>query len=248
MPVDYSKFDHIEDSDDEKPDPRIKEAEERRKARADELRQKMEKRCAVDPAAEAAVAKAEAAKPAHTKDRFAYSESDISKIAKDTLKALLMRASGVQVGNGRLTVADVDSVEGEAMTAQVRGDTRYIFDDFSFCVHFSYQWMGSNFDEGSRRAGGTITLKDFSYETSLSSGERPPVMEVAFTCADALDTQRRKDVQRALGVHTWPPPSGSLMASVSDKMTTWARELPNYMARAKAAAAEDKVDAVGDAA
>eukprot|EP00438_Fugacium_kawagutii_P025103 Skav213452 [mRNA] locus=scaffold837:553368:559213:- [translate_table: standard] len=115
MPLNYSKFDHLVDSDDEKLDPKAAAAEARRK-----MLQEMQKKDPEPPAAAPA-------------DRFSYAEAamgDFNEVAQELLKLCVSKAPSVkvpdvlpfvqscQVSNGVLSVALVEKVEGEASMFQ----------------------------------------------------------------------------------------------------------------------------------
>ncbi|CAE7572770.1 mask, partial [Symbiodinium pilosum] len=153
MPLNYSKFDLLVDSDDDKPDPKARAVEEQQK-----MLQEMQKQAEESRMAEKK--QAEAQKPSHQKDRFAYAEGDCSELARELLKSCLQKASSVKVGNGVLSVATVEKVEGESSTFRVRGQLRHTW-DLNFKVKWTYQWMGANFDEGPQRAEGAVAIIEF---------------------------------------------------------------------------------------
>lgn len=101
MPLNYSKFDHLVDSDDEKPDPQA--AAEARRKMLEEMRAKVED--------------SEGSKASST-DRFSYAEGDCNEVAQELLKLCVAKAPSVKVANGVLSVALVEKVEGEASTFQ----------------------------------------------------------------------------------------------------------------------------------
>lgn len=245
MPVNYSKFDHIEDSDDEKPDPKAVEAADRRR----ELAEQLKARLAGSPvessgkAAAAGGAGAEENRPMHQRDRFAHSEADVSKVAKEALKQSLLRSQAVKVGNGILSVVAVDKVEGDAMKAQIRGEDRHIF-DFSFDMKVAFKWMGANFDAGMQRAEGLLKVCDFASESTLDSRDNAPSVAFTWTDVGSLDDRRRGEVEQMVGASTWPPPKCSLMAEVVLVLQTWVKKLPECISEYQARQRAEKVEEV----
>lgn len=51
-----------------------------------------------------------------------------------------------------------------------------------------------------------------------------PEVRLSFGDARLLDAGRKQAVEQAIGVASWPPQPGSLMAQVADKMKAWAEE------------------------
>ncbi|CAK9056691.1 unnamed protein product, partial [Durusdinium trenchii] len=199
MALNYSKFDHLVDSDDEKPDPKASAAEARRRM-FEEMQQKIEVPERVD-------------KPAHQTDRFSYVEGDCSDAARELLKRCCCQAPSVKVGNGILSVTLVEKVEGEASMFQVRGQMRHTW-DLSVKLRWTYQWMGSNFDAGAQRAEGHLAVVDFTDATTLTGEKSPPLLRKNWLDKGTLELPRQKEVEKALGGKPWPPEKGTLLASV----------------------------------
>lgn len=216
--MNYSKFDHVVDSDDEKPDPKARALEERQKM-FQEMQKQLEETQAADQE------KVESEKPSHQKDRFAYAEGDCSELARELLKTCLQKAASVKVANGVLSVAVVEKVEGEASTFKVRGQLRHTW-DLNFKVKWTYQWMGANFDEGPLRAEGAVAVIDFGDATTLAGPETPPTVRKNWTDKGTLDLARQKEVERALGGKPWPPVEGTLLASLVLAMQAFVKQLP----------------------
>ncbi|CAE7495654.1 mask [Symbiodinium natans] len=222
MPLNYSKFDHLVDSDDERPDPKARALAERQKM-YDEMQKQMEERRTAERE------QAEAEKPSHQKDRFAYAEGDCSELARELLKSCLQKAGSVKVANGVLSVAAVEKVEGEASTFKVRGQPRHTW-ELNFKVKWVYQWMGANFDEGPQRAEGAVAVLDYGDATTLSAAETPPNVRKNWTDKGTLDLARQKEVERALGGKPWPPTEGTLLASLVTTLEAFAQQLPEQTA------------------
>lgn len=209
MPLNYSKFDHLVDSDDEKPDPQA--AAEARRKMLEEMRAKVED--------------SEGSKKASSTDRFSYAEGDCNEVAQELLKLCVAKASSVKVANGVLSVALVEKVEGEASTFQVRGQTRHTW-DMNFKVRWTYQWMGSNFEEGPQRAEGQMAVCDFTDATTLRNEKNPPILRKNWVDKGKLDLPRQKEVEKALGGKPWPAVDGTLLASVVSCLEVFTDELP----------------------
>ncbi|OLP79395.1 Ankyrin repeat and KH domain-containing protein mask [Symbiodinium microadriaticum] len=201
MPLNYSKFDHVVDSDDEKPDPKARALEERQK-----MFQEMQKQLEETRASE-------------------QEKGDCSELARELLKTCLQKAASVKVANGVLSVAVVEKVEGEASTFKVRGQLRHTW-DLNFKVKWTYQWMGANFDEGPLRAEGAVAVIDFGDATTLAGPETPPTVRKKWTDKGTLDLARQKEVERALGGKPWPPVEGTLLASLVLAMQAFVKQLP----------------------
>lgn len=210
MPLNYSKFDHLVDSDDEKPGPQA--AAEARRKMLDEMRAKVED-------SERSGSKASAT------DRFSYAEGDFNEVAQELLKLCVAKAPSVKVANGVLSVALVEKVEGEASMFQVRGQTRHTW-DMNFKVRWTYQWMGSNFEEGPQRAEGQMAVCEFTDATTLHNEKNPPLLKKNWVDKGKLDLPRQKEVERALGGKPWPAVDGTLLASVVSCLEVFTDELP----------------------
>lgn len=236
MPLDYSKFDHLEDSDDDKPDPKAKEAEAYRKEMAEKLRQRL----ADGPDADELKKKADSEKkPAHQTDLFAYADADCAKLAQELLRKCLSKTQSVKVGSGVLSVVAVDKVDGDATYLQVRGQARHTF-DLNFKVKFAYQWMGSNFDSGAQRAEGVIEVSDFTDATTLTTEKTPPIVKKRWTDKAQIDSGKQKDVEKALGGKAWPPPKGSLVGELIEVLEAFVKALPTATAKSQQEAKENR--------
>lgn len=236
MVLDYSKFDHLEDSDDDKPDPE----QAKLASRADEMQrlaEEAQKRVAV---VKESVVSSETPAPAHHRDRFAYSDgAECDKVAHELLKICMRRTQTVTVAKGVLSVVDVEKIEGDAMMVKVRGEPRHTF-DLQFRLRFCYQWMNANFDDGPGRAEGAIAISDFTDATTLVGGATPPIVKKWWVDKGGLDDARAKEVGAALGGKVWPPEPGSLLAHVADVLTTFVQELPAHTAAAFQKARESR--------
>lgn len=238
MVLDYSKFDHLEDSDDDKADPR----QAANKSRAEEMQratEALQKGAAVPKQGNTL----EPPVPGHQKDRFAYSDgADCDKLAHELLRTCVRKAQTVKVAKGVLSVMDVEQIEGDAMMIKVRGEPRHTF-DLQFRLKFAYQWMSANFDDGPGRAEGAIAIADFTDATTLGSGASPLVVKKWWVDKGGLEDARAKEVGAALGGKAWPPESGSLLANVAAVLANFVQELPAHTAAASQAARESREDA-----
>mmetsp|Transcript_108761 Transcript_108761/g.307488 ORF Transcript_108761/g.307488 Transcript_108761/m.307488 type:complete len:259 (-) Transcript_108761:8-784(-) len=232
MPVNYSKFDHIGDSDDEKPDPKAAMEAERK-----EMLEQMQRRLAEAEAGDGG--KAAPAKEEHQKDRFAYAEADVQKLAHELVKMCVSKTPSIKVGQGVVSVVGVEKVEGDAQMFQVRGENRFTW-DLSFKAKFAYQWLGSNFDEGARRAEGQITILEFTDATTLNASKTPPIVRKAWVDKDQLDLARQKDVEKCLGGKPWPPEEGTLLANMMKTLEVFAEELPEQTRKATVKVKEER--------
>lgn len=251
MPLNYGKFDHIEDSDDEKPDPKEVELKEARRRQYEEMCRKMDEGPEAKAAAEVkkAADAIEEAKPFHQKDHFAYSDQDASKLAQDMLSNYLRKTPSVKIGRGVLSVAKVEKVQGEADRLIVKGQNRYIF-DLKIKLLVAFQWMGLNFDEGPQRAEGNLEIEEFTNDTPLEgvgSGDAP-VCKMTWTDAASLSDTMRKDVDKAFGTKSWPAPEGSFMAHMAKIMKVFVEELPNQIGAANVKAKIQREEAAADEA
>lgn len=228
MPLDYGKFDNIADSDDEKPDPTRLEYERQRKEASEQLQRKMAEGNAEE---ERLNKKMEAEKPEHQKDRFAYSEGDCKKVAEDLLRSCVTKTPSIKVANGVVQITGVEKLEGEAIMFQVRGQQRITW-DYSFKLKWTYQWMGSNFDEGAKRAEGQVVILDFTDATTLSSEKSPPGLKKLWTDKADLSPARQKEVADSLGGKPWPPVEGTLMYGLVKTLEVFAEELPKVVRKA----------------
>eukprot|EP00930_Biecheleria_cincta_P104264 TRINITY_DN96471_c0_g1_i1.p1 TRINITY_DN96471_c0_g1~~TRINITY_DN96471_c0_g1_i1.p1 ORF type:complete len:257 (-),score=83.37 TRINITY_DN96471_c0_g1_i1:274-1044(-) len=232
MPVNYSKFDHIEDSDDEKPDAKTAELERRRK-----LAEEMQKRLG-DSQDEQAAKQAEK-KPDHQTDRFSYAEADCDKLVHELVKTCVAKTPSIKVGNGVVSVSGVEKVEGDAAMFKVRGQIRHTW-DVSFKVKWTYQWMGTNFDQGPQRAEGAIAVCEFTDATTLFDEKSPPILRKSWTDKGSLDQARQREVERSLGGKPWPPAEGTLMAGMVKMMEIFVEELPLQTAKAQRSQKENR--------
>lgn len=240
MPVNYSKFDHIVDSDDDVPDPKVAQEADRRREVAEQLKARLAggaervDRGATDQLRHDSAAgdqqdvPCKAGLPSHQSDRFAHSESDASAVARESLKVALGQTQGLKVSGGLLSVVAVEKVEGEAMVAQIKGESRYIF-DVSFDLKVAFKWMGANFDAGMQRAEALICVADFASETTLESRDNAPAVSLHWTDAGALDARKRIELEQAVGASAWPPAQGSLMAEVVQLLRRWVCKLPDVL-------------------
>lgn len=240
MPVNYSKFDHIEDSDDDKPDPAAQSAEAKRK----ELMEQMKKKIATGDDAEEAPAEEKAP---HQSDRFSYGEADCDKLAHELLRACVSKTPSVKVGNGVLSVGKIEKIEGDAQMFTVRGELRHTW-DISFKVKFTFQWMGSNFDEGARRAEGAISVCEFTDATTLKAEKTPPIIRKAWVDKGGIDADRQKAVEKALGGKPWPPEEGTLLFGISKALEIFGDELPTQTTRAQRKNKEEREEAAKEEA
>lgn len=222
MPVNYSKFDHIEDSDDDKPDPKAVEAAALRRVIAEQVQRKT-----TGGPATILDTKDEAPQPtpAHQTDRFAYADGDCQKIAHELLKKCIGRALSIKVGNGVVSVLGVEKVEGDASLFLVRGKMRHTW-DLNFKVAWSYQWVAANFEEGMRRAEGAIIFGEFTDATSLGSDKSPPILKKSWTDKGGLELAQQKQVEKSLGGKPWPPEQGTLLFGITKTMEVFVEELP----------------------
>lgn len=244
--VDYSKFDQIEDSDDEKAPSAPAQAQETFTVHQKLAAQRSAVRAATDAieAEKAQEANAEKTQdndakeeqrevPAHQKDRFAYSDKDITEEVKKDLKEHVLagcRETSLTFSGGELTLEGCTNVEGETTQITVRGQKKYIC-DLSFSVKFVFRWMGSNFDEGQKKAEGTIVVSEFTYDAVCDAGstsgmDNKPHLKAKWVDLGGIDEQRKKDVQDKLGHREWPPPPDTFMSRIYEKLQAWANSLP----------------------
>mmetsp|Transcript_72388 Transcript_72388/g.125500 ORF Transcript_72388/g.125500 Transcript_72388/m.125500 type:complete len:230 (-) Transcript_72388:53-742(-) len=226
--VDYSKFDHIEDSDEEKEpqklEPPVKPVEERKPE--DDKGQ-------ADAEADAKKDEKQEEKPAHQHDRFSYSDKDVSKELRESLQEALKPTPErppvtIAVAGGSLTLEGSSKVEGEALRTLIRGKLKYIL-EFTFTVSFAFRWMGTNFDEGLNKAEGTIKISEFTVDALTEGLDSKPVLKAQWKDLGSplkIDQDKKKAVQDKLGHREWPPPADSLMAGVYSNLQKWLEALP----------------------
>mmetsp|Transcript_8375 Transcript_8375/g.18783 ORF Transcript_8375/g.18783 Transcript_8375/m.18783 type:complete len:254 (+) Transcript_8375:101-862(+) len=240
--LNYSKFDKIVDSDDEEASRPAQKDSQARSDTAAEIRQRLQ--TLQNQRAEAQdKTESTPAEPETRGDRFAYADEDIDKPVQESLKQCLSSAGGLRVGDGMLSVAKVEKVDGEAMKLLVRGETRFVW-DLTFVIQFAYKWTSSSFDQGMQRAQGTITVSEFSDATTLRDGKSPPVRKARWAELAGLDKERRKAVEDSLGHRVWPPPADSLMHRVTGCLSTWSEKLPQVMKAIKSQSKDG--ESVGD--
>jgi len=178
-------------------------------------------------AEEAAASAAVASKPAAGSawnTAGTWEDKDVSSTAKSMLRARLEDFPSVEVARGTLSASEVVALDGEASKPVVRGVTRHLW-DLNFKLKFQFKWMDS---DGQTSADGTLSIGDFTQNTSFEAGcdsLRAPVVDVSFAGLSKVDADRRVAVEDALGAKAWPASEGTLLAALAERMRHFSEEL-----------------------
>ncbi|CAK0873977.1 unnamed protein product [Prorocentrum cordatum] len=152
-----------------------------------------------------------------------WEDKDVSSTAKAMLRARLEDFPSVEVSGGTLSVSEVEALDGEASKPVVRGVTRHLW-DLNLKLKLEFKWMGS---EGQLSADGTLSIGDFSQNTSFEAGcdsLKAPVVDVSFTGLSTVDAGRRVAIEDALGAKAWPGGEGTLLAALAERMRQFSEE------------------------
>lgn len=149
-----------------------------------------------------------------------WEDKDVTELALSGLQKHLRGLANIDAAGGNLTAEDVEKVEGEASKPVIRGKRRHMF-DLSFKVKFGFKWMDAS---GQRNIQGSIEVADFTNDTFTEGVDAEPAVQLSFRESRQLDAGRSQAVLDKLGAASWPPPAGSLMADVSEKMQAWVHE------------------------
>lgn len=153
-----------------------------------------------------------------------WEDKDVTSLAQSSLREKLQEAPlpSIDVAGGALAVQEVEKVDGDASKPVIRGKMRHIF-DLSFTVKFVFKWMDS---DGQKQASGSLSVSDFNNDAFSEDGANAPVFELSFKegARQSLEAARRKAVEDAIGISSWPALAGTLVAALAARMLAWSRE------------------------
>jgi hypothetical protein len=152
-----------------------------------------------------------------------WEDKDVSSTAKSMLRARLEDSTSVEVAGGTLSVSEVEALDGEASKPVVRGVTRHLW-DLNLKLKLQFKWMGP---DGQSSADGTLSIGDFTQNTSFEAGcdsLKAPVVDVSFAGLSKVDAGRRVAVEDALGAKAWPAGEGTLLAALAERMRHFSEE------------------------